>query len=329
MITGNHPLIQLLQLVDEVWVQSESKRGRGAPKTYSEQVMFKVYLVSLMKSLWQRRSLWRYLNETSIVARACGLNTIPHRRTLDRRLKQIPASAEHQIRTLGLMLSVEMVTDGTVAASDGSAFKTGGPVWHKKDKEVGKIPKGLTGLDQDADWIQSSYHGWVYGYKAHVTISVSSATVRVVLDATVTGSACESHVLESRIDTLPPTIDCLLLDAGYDDINLLTHCEQRGIEVLVPLSKPIGKSTSQARKDRATYLLSPQGKSRYRKRGSSIEPFFATIKDFFKLSPLPVQGEVKASVYILLALYTWNLIVLFNFINNRSLGAVKSILELM
>jgi Transposase DDE domain len=329
MVTENHPLMQLLNLVDEIWVQPESKRGRGAPKTYSEQVMFKVYLVSLMKRLWQCRSLWRYLSETPRVARACGLICIPHRRTLDRRLSKIAPYAEQQIRHLGLMLSVEMVTNGTVAASDGSAFKTPGPVWHKKDKEASKIPRGLTGLDQEADWIQSSYHGWVYGYKAHVTISVSSATVRAVLDATVTGSACESHVLESRIDTLPPTIDNLLLDAGYDDINLITHCEQRGIEVLVPLSKPVGKSTSQARKDRAIYLLSPQGKSRYRQRGSSIEPFFATIKDFFKLSPLPVQGKTKASAYILLALYTWNLIVLFNFINDRPLGAVKSILELM
>jgi len=58
----------------------------------------------------------------------------------------------------------------------------------------------------------------------------------VVLDATVTGSACESHVLENRIDTLLPTIETLLLDAGYDDGDLIDRCAQRGLTVLAPLS---------------------------------------------------------------------------------------------
>jgi len=330
MVSHNHPLIQLLLLVDLVWAETEAmKKRRGAPNVYSEKVMFKIYMVSLMKHLWQRRSLWRYLKANAVVAEACGLSHMPDRRTLDRRLLEIAPNAEAQIRTLGLMLSVETVTSGTIAASDGSAFETAGPVWHKKDKEAGEVPKGLTGLDQEADWIQSSYHGWVYGYKAHVSISVSSATVRAVLDATVTGSACESHILEERIGDLPPLVETLLLDAGYDDSQLIECCYQGEIEVLVPLSKPIGKSTSPERRDRAAYLASPEGKSRYQQRGSSIEPFFATIKNFFRLDPLPVQGRVKASAYILLALYAWNLIVLFNFMNDRPLGAVKSILDIL
>jgi len=94
-----------------------------------------------------------------------------------------------------LTLSLEAMTDATVAASDGSAFATPGPVWHKKGKAARIIPEGLHGVDVEADWIQSDYHGWVYGYKAHVSISVAPTTVRVVLDACVTGSACESHVL--------------------------------------------------------------------------------------------------------------------------------------
>src|SRR5512142_1284215 len=104
---------------------------------------------------------------------ACGRVRIPDRRTLDRRLEEIAPQAETQIQALGLTLSLEAVTDATIAASDGSAFATHGPVWHKKDKEAGIIPEGLHGLDREADWIQSDYHGWVYGYKAHVSISVA------------------------------------------------------------------------------------------------------------------------------------------------------------
>jgi len=330
MITSDHPVLQLLALIDMVWIEAEAGTlKRGAPKIYSEQMLFKVYVVSLLKHLWARRSVWRYLSSMPMVASACGLVRIPDRRTLDRRLAEIGPQAEVQIQALGLALSIEAVTDASMAASDGSAFATPGPVWHKKDKAAGIIPDGLHGVDTEADWIQSTYHGWVYGYKAHVSISVAPTTVRVVLGATVTGSACESHILQARVKELPPLVNTLLVDAGYDDGDLIADCADRGIEVLAPLSKPVGKATPQDRRDRAAYLASPQGKARYRQRGSSIEPFFATIKDFFHLDPLPLPGKTNAAVLILLALYAWNLIVLFNFVNNRPLGAVKPILDVL
>ncbi len=330
MIMADHPLIQLLALIDMVWIDGEAGQlKRGGPKVYSEQTMFKVYLVSVLKQLWAHRSVWRYLSSMPLVASACGLVRLPDRRTLDRRLAEIAPQAEVQIQALGLALSLEAVTDATVAASDGSAFATPGPVWHKKDKEAGIIPEGLHGVDTQADWIQSTYHGWVYGYKAHVSISVAPTTVRVVLGATVTGSACESHVWQVRVKDLPPLVRTLLLDAGYDDGDLITTCALCGIEVLAPLSKPVGNSTPKARRDRAAYLASPQGNARYRQRGESIEPFCATIKDFFPLDPLPRQGKTNASVFSLLALYAWDLIVLFNFIQDRPLGAVKPVLDLL
>lgn len=325
MIATGQPLIELLALIDRVWQDSGARRG----SRYSEQSLFKVYVVGLVKQLWSRRSIWRYLTGTPLVAAACGLVRVPDRRTLDRRLGEIGLEAERQIAALGLVLSLEAVTDGRVAASDGSPFAARGPVWHKKDKKAGRIPKGLHGLDQEADWIYSTYHGWVYGYKAHVTISVSPTTVRGVLSATVTGSACESHVLQSQLADLPPTVETLLLDAGYDDADLLTDCAKRTIRALAPLSKPVGQSTPQDRRDRAAFLASPEGKARYRQRGCSIEPFFATLKALFHLDPLPVQGEWAVSAFILLALYAWNLIALFNFIHHRPLGEVKSILDLL
>src|SRR5258708_22557413 len=309
MIRADHALIQLLALIDRVWIETEkAELRRGAPKYYSERTMFKVYVVSVLNKLWARRSVWRFLKGMPLVAQACGLSRIPDRRTLDRRLVEIGPQAEEQIKVLGLALSIESVTDASVAASDGSVFATPGPVWHKKNKAAGIIPLGLHGLDKEADWIQSDYHDWVYGYKAHVTISASLSTVRVVLGATVTGSACESHILQARVADLPPLVRTLLLDAGYDDGDLIATCAEHGIAGLVPLSKPIGKTTPKALRDGAPYLTSPIGKSRYRQRGSTIEPFFGTIKDFFRLDPLPVQGKAKASASLLLALYAWNLI---------------------
>jgi hypothetical protein len=47
---GDHPLIQLLALIDMVWIETEkAELRRGAPKYYSEKTMFKVYVVSLLR----------------------------------------------------------------------------------------------------------------------------------------------------------------------------------------------------------------------------------------------------------------------------------------
>lgn len=89
----------------------------------------------------------------------------------------------------------------------------------------------------------------------------------------------------------------------------------------------MGRATSQVRHERAAYLASEAGQAWYKQRGTSIEPFFVTIKDLFDLDPLPVQGKSKAAAFIILALYAWNLIVLFNFLFDRSLGEVKPILD--
>src|SRR6266700_3513240 len=123
MITADHPLIQLLALIDMVWRETEkAELRRGAPKYYSEKRMFKVYGVSLLKKLWARRSVWRYLRGMPRVAQAGGLGRIPDRRTLDRRLVEIGPEAEAPIKVLGLALSRESLTDASGAASDGSAF---------------------------------------------------------------------------------------------------------------------------------------------------------------------------------------------------------------
>lgn len=44
MITAEHPLLQLLALIDMVWLETaKAELRRGAPKYYSEKTLFKVY----------------------------------------------------------------------------------------------------------------------------------------------------------------------------------------------------------------------------------------------------------------------------------------------
>lgn len=83
--------------------------------------MFTIYLASLCKKLFARRGLWRYWRANELIARACGLSQVP-----DRRLVEIAPQAEVQIRHLSLVLTVEGVTNGSTAASDGSVFAARG-----------------------------------------------------------------------------------------------------------------------------------------------------------------------------------------------------------
>jgi len=43
MITADQPVIQLLALIDMVWIETDTAElRRGAPKYYSEKTLFKV-----------------------------------------------------------------------------------------------------------------------------------------------------------------------------------------------------------------------------------------------------------------------------------------------
>ena len=54
-----------------------------------------------------------------------------------------------------------------------------------------------------------------------------------------------------------------------------------------------------------------------------------TLNDFFQLDPLPRQGKTNASAFIWLAVYPWDLIVLFNFIDDYPLAAPKPVLDVL
>ena len=49
-------------------------------------------------------------------------------------------------------------------SADKIMIRAKGPVWHKKQKDKGIIPKKLCGIDKQASWCKSNADGWVYGH---------------------------------------------------------------------------------------------------------------------------------------------------------------------
>ena len=117
------------------------------------------------------------------LALACGLVTMPSRRTLDRRLKTIPTDVKERISTMGyLFVKERLVADPAVTAIDSTLLKAKGHLWHKSSMKKGVVPR--SGIDTDARWGYSHTRGWVFGYKLHLTSTTGHLTVPLTADLT-------------------------------------------------------------------------------------------------------------------------------------------------
>jgi hypothetical protein len=63
-------------------------------------------------------------------------------------------------------------THGRAAACDSTPLATGGGVWHKTHREQGVIPH--SSIDTEAGWSKSGWHGWWYGWKLHLAVTVGA-----------------------------------------------------------------------------------------------------------------------------------------------------------
>ena len=73
-------------------------------------------------------------------------------------------------------------------------------VINKKDKEAGKVPH--TSIDTEAAWTKSGWHGWVYGWKLHLAITVGG--IWIPLSARLTpADVADNQIAPSLIEELP------------------------------------------------------------------------------------------------------------------------------
>src|SRR5262249_21685079 len=100
----------------------------------------------------------------------------PSRRTFERRLAAVPEHLPAQIALVGahLLALLNPWAEGSRAvAMDSTPLAAHGGVWHQKDQEAGVIPH--TSIDTEAHWTKSGWHGWVYGWKLHLTLRTGSS----------------------------------------------------------------------------------------------------------------------------------------------------------
>jgi hypothetical protein len=275
------------------------------------------------------------------LAVACGLVSIPCRRTFDRRLKTMSTDIKQRISTMGYLFASEgivMVDDdhSIATAVDSTLMKAKGSVWHKSSMKKGIIP--CSGIDTDARWGYSHTKGWLFGYKLHLTCTTGDLIVPLTADVTTANiqdnqmfitlvSSSSSSSSSSLVFSLPSLL-YMIADPGYDDKKLYEYSKKAlGMDLVCPLERY--ENTPKKRLELVCFYQSALGQAIYSRRRISIEPsLIEHIKSVFRLDPLPARGFHKVSSIVLLSVLLYQVMVYYNCKINKS-KPLKSIKYLL
>ncbi len=225
----------------------------------------------------------------------------PARRTFERRMSTLPERLPEQIGCLGRHL-VGLLSpwerSGRAVALDSTLLRARGGVWHKKDREAGVVPH--TSIDTEAAWTKSGWHGWVYGWKLHLAITVSS--VWIPLSARLTpADVADNQIAPALIGELPEEARFVLGDTHYDAENVREKCEQTK-RFLVTSKRGAYPHTDCGVEVRRIF---------HKLRTMANENFNEHFKAIFDVhGQVPTKGEVNTQRFALGAVFVYQLALL-------------------
>jgi hypothetical protein len=306
MITQDTALVQLIRLVEHIPNSPAPPCRRGRPIFYSEKLFLKALVIMIVRRLHRVGELLAVLDEPTsemrMVRKLLGEEgRFPCRRTFERRLKALPETLPEQICCLGghlVGLLRPWERTGRAVALDSTPLRAKGGVWHKKDKEAGKVPH--TSIDTEAAWTKSGWHGWVYGWKLHLAISV--ARMWIPLSARLTpADAADNQIAPSLIEELPAEARFVLGDTHYDAENVREKCEQTG-RFLVTSKRGAYPHTDCGVEVRRIF---------HKLRSLANENFNEQFKSIFEVhEQVPTKGRVNTARFALGAVFVYQLALL-------------------
>jgi hypothetical protein len=306
MITQDSVLVQLIRLVERIPSPPPPRRRRGRPIVYSEKLFLKALVIMIVRRLHRVGELLAVLEEPTSEMKMvrellCEEGRFPCRRTFERRLKALPGTLPEQIRCLGGHL-VEMLRPwertGRAVALDSTPLRAKGGVWHKKDKKAGKVPH--TSIDTEAAWTKSGWHGWVYGWKLHLAITV--AGMWIPLSARLTpADVADNQIAPSLIEELPAEARFVLGDTHYNAQNVREKCEQTK-RFLVTSKRGAYPHTDCGVEVRRIF---------HKLRSLANENFNEHFKSIFEVhEQVPTKGTINTTRFALGAVFVYQLALL-------------------
>ena len=311
-------------------------------------VLAVLIMVAVLKRRKSKSAQYRFLEASRRdLLEWLGTNKFPARSTYFDGYRRAHRLFRTAIRVQGEKAVAEGVTDPKDAAVDKSLIAARGPLWHKSDWKRNRIPKKLCGVDRDSDWGCSQHDGWVQGYSFEVVVSsTKSTTVFPLLGSAATASAKETQTFDEKIDELPEPNETVSADSGYDSNHLGERIEwteegkRTGRRFLCPENRRNSKSGNQKKVPnprgeshrrrllRKRHLQSRQGKTTYRRRGQTVEPFNEWFKSLFELNDrVWHRGLDNNKTQLLAALFAYQTLVRYNHRQGNNNGQVRWILD--
>ena len=325
MLRQSSLLVSLVLLIDRLpWPPESTPRPRGRPKTYSDRLVMKALVIMIIRRLYTAYALLTFLAQDDAVAVQLRPllgehGRFPSRRTWERRLAILPQRLPGLIGYGGRQLVALLkpwVAHGRAIACDSTPLATGGGVWHKRHREQGAIPH--SSIDTEAGWSKSGWHGWWYGWKLHLAVTVGAIWLPLAAELTVANRG-DNEVAPLLLKQLPGDVRYVLGDTHYNDPELRQQCHRRGCELIATRRGPypLGNGGVEVRK------------IFHKLRSQAIEPFNGLFKNVFEWRvKMPVKGLQRSQLLALGAVVVYQLVLLYQHEQNLPLGkGIKPLLR--
>ena len=175
-------------------------------------------------------------------------------------------------------------------SSDKMMIKSLGPVWHKKQKEQNIIPKGLRGVDRQAQWGYSKADGWVYGHGSYCTVSHNIPVIGKF--KWIPNNRHEGKEIYWELIKHKESIDTVCFDSKADDSKLFKNLKNfLNINLLTVCRRNMDKTFE--RKSMIQFMNKKKNKKIYRQRSVTVEPMQGLIANIFDLSRSWMRGDTN------------------------------------
>ena len=337
----------LARMAIDVCQQAERecpRTGPGRKPEIPDWVMAVLIMAALAKRKKTKAAQYRFLEEHRETLMSLLPNQrFPSRSTYYERYRRAWRLYQVAIRLQGAnAVKHGWAAAGTVAV-DKSLITARGPVWHRHRRRS-------RGADAEAGWGRSEHDGWVFGYSYEVVVSCGKTGVLWPLLASAdSASRSECRSFSEKIPLLPPTTRYVLADRGYDAD---AHCEaiewkttrrRTGRRFVCPTierynarrprqqawKRSVDRQVRHAhRTQRKAFLRTSVGKSLYRHRGMTVEPFNSWFKTLLELEDrVWHRGLDNNRTQLLAGILLYQLLLRMNRACGRHNGQVKWIID--
>lgn len=325
MIVIGSLLVSFVKLIDCIPLPPEpAKRKRGRQPIYTDRLMLKALVVMIIRRLYTAWSLLAFLQQPDPVAAQLRELLIengrfPSRRTWERRLEKLPDKLPGLIGCFGRHL-VELlrpfVSCGRGAALDSTMIRACGGVWHKKHRDQGEVPH--TSIDTEAHWSKSGYHGWWYGWKLHLAVTIGSLWIPLAAELTA-ANVSDSELAPKLLRELPTEVRYALGDTHYNTPEVRDECNLHGRELVATRYGAYPHQDGGVEVRRIFHKL----------RSQAVEPFNGLFKNIFEWrGQMPVKGLRRCQMLALGAIFVYQLVLLYQHQQQLPLGVgVKALLR--